>query len=282
MEGKLLEKLCLRENGFSVTSISTTNFDPQPINEKSHFVQNRIFVGNFPSSATHKDVSNVFRPFGEILQTNIVDKPKFTTRYGFVTFRTIEAADVVLSLYARGRQFVVRGFPVSINRAVFKPRKQLLVNKLLRCPNTGYYKCVMDMGGDKVTAEFVNGTVYFKPFLGANLKKCDYSDLVVCQQKSCGLPVSCGNGLAYKSSLLLPKPSMMPMCCSAFPFANAGNLQMQLPMPQIYSIPNSQMVAPKPMTPVSGVHLPPTHVRSNMMSMPPVVRFAPPQLQVIQ
>ncbi|CAK8687858.1 unnamed protein product [Clavelina lepadiformis] len=259
MEGKLLEKLCLRENGFSVTSISTTNFDPQPINEKSHFVQNRIFVGNFPSSATHKDVSNVFRPFGEILQTNIVDKPKFTTRYGFVTFRTIEAADVVLSLYARGRQFVVKGFPVSINRAVFKPRKQLLVNKLLRCPNTGYYKCVMDMGGDKVTAEFVNGTVYFKPFLGANLKKCDYSDLVVCQQKSCGLPVSC-----------------------AFPFANAGNLQMQLPMPQIYSIPNSQMVAPKPMTPVSGVHLPPTHVRSNMMSMPPVVRFAPPQLQVIQ
>ena len=76
---------------------------------------------------------------------------------------------------------MVRGFPVSMNFAVFKPRKQLLVNKLLGCPNAGYYKCVMDMGDDKVIAEFVNGAVYFKPFHGSNLKKCDYSELVICR-----------------------------------------------------------------------------------------------------
>ena len=154
------EKLCLYETNDSVTSISTMDFVPQPLDEKSHFIRNRIFVGNFSDTATQKDINVAFRPFGKIIETNIIDSPNSTGRYGFVTFQSIEAADAVLSLYSRGREFRVQGDIVTINHALFKPKKRINVKESVTPTNS---KSVMMLGGQKVVAEYANGMAYFQP-----------------------------------------------------------------------------------------------------------------------
>jgi len=120
------DALCLRETNFTVTSVSTLNFVPQPIQEKSHFVQNRIFVGGFPASTSQKEMNDVFCMFGEIIEINIIESDDGFKRYGFVTFRLISSADAVLSHYYnnRGREFSIRGHALNLSRALFKPKKQ--------------------------------------------------------------------------------------------------------------------------------------------------------------
>ena len=118
------DALCLRETNFTVTSVSTLNFVPQPIHEKSHFVQNRIFVGGFPPNTSQKEMSDVFSVFGEIIEINIIQSDDGYKRYGFVTFRLISSADSVLSLYYSGKEFLIRGHTLNLSRALFKPKKQ--------------------------------------------------------------------------------------------------------------------------------------------------------------
>lgn len=155
------EELCLFETKDSVTSISTMDYVPQPVIEKSHFIRNRIFVGNFPDSATHKDISNAFCVFGKIIETNIIEAPNSLTRYGFVTFQDIAAADEIIRLSSLGREFRVKGKVATINRALFKPKKHSLNNKTsLNVTNS---QSVMVVDGRPVVTMFANGMAYFRP-----------------------------------------------------------------------------------------------------------------------
>ena len=119
------EKLCLSETTDSVISISTPLYVPQPIAEKSHYVQNRLFVGGFPLATASKELGNVFRNYGEIIESNIVQAEIATKCYGFVTFspKHMTAANLVLLEYSRGRVFSLNGKALIISRAVFKPKK---------------------------------------------------------------------------------------------------------------------------------------------------------------
>ena len=157
------EKLCLFETKDSVTSISTMDFVPQPLDAKSHFVRNRIFVGNFPDTATQKDINSAFRPFGQIIETNIIDSPNSISRYGFVTFQSIDSADAVLGLYSRGREFRVCGEVVTINHALFKPKKRTNAGIKPSLAPAANGKSVLVLGGRTVMAEYVNGMAYFQP-----------------------------------------------------------------------------------------------------------------------
>ena len=179
------EKLCLYETKDSVTSISTMDFVPQPLNEKSHFVRNRIFVGNFPDTATPKDISNVFSQFGRIIETNIIDSRSAGGRYGFVTFQSIDSADAVLSLYSRGREFKVNGEVITINHALFKPKKCINAKSI-----TNDSRPMMTIDGRSVIAEYVNGMVYFRPV----------------QDKKVELPPQINTALTRAQYPLLPPP----------------------------------------------------------------------------
>ena len=154
------EELCLSETKDSITSISTTDYVPQPVNEKSHIIRNRIFVGNFPDSATHKDISSVFCIYGKIIETNIVDSPNSMARYGFVTFQNIAVADEVIRLSSQGKEFKVKGKVVTINRALFKPKKHSCNKFVLNASNS---QSIMVVDGRPVVALFANGMAYFQP-----------------------------------------------------------------------------------------------------------------------
>lgn len=123
------KKLCLNETPETVTSISTPNFAPQPIDEKCHFVQNRLFVGGIPKHTTSKDLAVLFRTYGKVIDTNIVQAEHWQWNYGFVTFhpKQMSASDIVLAEYFYGKDFSIKGKALKVSRAVFKPRKNKLI-----------------------------------------------------------------------------------------------------------------------------------------------------------
>ena len=127
MNAKVAAKLCLEETLDSVISISTERFVAQPINDKSHFVRNRLFLQGFPKKASGKELREAFSTFGKAIDSNIV-KPHDNSYwcYGFVTFHPdhgIHSVDQILDAYFHGKEFKIRGRPLRISRAVFKPKK---------------------------------------------------------------------------------------------------------------------------------------------------------------
>nr|CAB3226054.1 protein boule-like [Phallusia mammillata] len=148
---KAPQNLCLGQTDKSVTSISTTYFVPQPLPHKSHYVQNRLFVGGLPKSASKREIAMLMRQFGEITETNLIDDG--CRRFAFVTFENIDSADAVLSLYHRGRPFLIKGCPVAINRAYFKPKKV--------DGSKGKYSSMESDDTNHAFGVYHNGTVYF-------------------------------------------------------------------------------------------------------------------------
>ena len=195
------EELCLMETKDSVTSISTIDFVPQPLNEKSHFIRNRIFVGNFPDSATQRDINYAFHQFGNIIETNIIESSNCTNRYGFVTFQTIAAADTVLRLHSQGKEFLVKGEPVTINHALFKPKKRCSPKTVLTSTNS---QSVMVLGGHTVIAEFVNGMAYFRPIKHDKLTLSSQINTSAIVQKNQGFIMPPAHGLQLANQLRLP------------------------------------------------------------------------------
>jgi len=120
------EKLCLKETPRTVTSISTPNFAPQPIEEKIHYIQNRLFIGGIPKNATSKDLAALFKSYGRVIDSNIIDSIGCLWNYGFVTFhpKLISASDIVLAEYSHGKNFCIHEKVLKISRALFKPKKQ--------------------------------------------------------------------------------------------------------------------------------------------------------------
>lgn len=165
MQAKEPKNLCLGQTEKSVTSISTACYVPQPLPNKSHYIQNRIFVGNIPLRATKPEIMYMFRQFGEITETNLIEDD--CRRFGFVTFVSIDSADAVLSLYQRGRPFVIRGCPVTLNRAYFRPKK-------VEDGQSKYEACKpereLNNEGQTVTGFYCNGTVYYNPI--PNVQNC--------------------------------------------------------------------------------------------------------------
>jgi len=120
------EKLCLKETPRTVTSISTPNFAPQPIEEKIHYIHNRLFIGGIPKNSTSKDLAALFKSYGRVIDSNIIESIGCLWNYGFVTFhpKLISASDVVLAEYSNGKNFCIHEKVLKISRALFKPKKQ--------------------------------------------------------------------------------------------------------------------------------------------------------------
>ena len=257
MQNSNQEKLCLYETKDAVTSISTMDFVPQPLDEKSHFIRNRIFVGNFSDFATQKDINCAFRPFGKIIETNIIDSSNSTGRYGFVTFENIDSADAVLCLYSRGREFRVRGEVVTINHALFKPKKRATLKPMLASANGKSY---MMCGGRTVMTEYINGMAYFQPLKDENAL-CSQVKAALQKQKmlttGVSLPIT-SPGFQLTNQFRFPAnyaqsvplfryPTFAPpriMCgiLPTLPPSVRSNLQTLVPTPQIppcYSLPGS-------------------------------------------
>jgi len=157
-----VENLCLRETEDSVTSVSTLSYVPQPLEEKSHYIQNRIFVGNLPAWARGRDLSAVFGRFGEVLETNIV-KLGGNRRCGFVSFANVHAADTALRAYCSGKRFLVDGHTLILGRAHFKPKKHMDFHGTRSPQNRSGTHAV----GDTMIFYPHSGTVYpFSPQLG--------------------------------------------------------------------------------------------------------------------
>lgn len=118
------ENLCINETSSAVMSISTSIHVPQPIEEKAHFVKNRIFVGGFPKETTVKELSATFQTFGRIIEANIIQSDR-NKCYGFVTFdpSDTEVVELILNEYLCGRLFYVKSRTVVISRAAFRPKK---------------------------------------------------------------------------------------------------------------------------------------------------------------
>jgi len=243
------EKLCLYETKDSVTSISTMDFVPQPLDEKSHFIRNRIFVGNFPDTATQKDINSAFRPFGKIIETNIINSPNSTSRYGFVTFQSIDSADAVLGLYSRGREFKVCGDVVTINHALFKPKKRTgtSVKSALTPANC---KSVLMLGGQTVMAEYVNGMAYFRPLKEEKSLVGNQISTIVQKMYNDGSSVPISSTAQLPGRCQYP-PNLLP----CLPMIQYSAIR---PPQKLYSIPptlpsaaqsNMQRLVPKPMPP---------------------------------
>jgi len=122
------EKLWLKETPRTVTSISTQNFVPQPVKEKIHYIQNRLFIGGIPKNATSKDLAALFKSYGRIISSNIIDSVGCLWNYGFATFhpKLISASDIVLAEYSHGKNFCIDEKILKISRALFKPKKQTM------------------------------------------------------------------------------------------------------------------------------------------------------------
>jgi len=122
------EKLWLKETPRTVTSISTQNFVPQPVKEKIHYIQNRLFIGGIPKNATSKDLAALFKSYGRIISSNIIDSVGCLWNYGFATFhpKLISASDIVLAEYSHGKNFCIHEKILKISRALFKPKKQTM------------------------------------------------------------------------------------------------------------------------------------------------------------
>lgn len=117
----------------AVTSISTCIHVPQPIEEKAHFVQNRIFVGGFSRHTTTKELSRIFNDsYGQVIETNIILSEDGSKCYGFVTFhpKNTNAVAVILDEYQQGKIFYLNGRPLIISKAVFRPKKVKVENKV--------------------------------------------------------------------------------------------------------------------------------------------------------
>nr|XP_039263687.1 uncharacterized protein LOC120339589 [Styela clava] len=116
------QEVCLNETPESVSSISTERYVPQPLDNRSHIVCNRLFVGGFPPGTSSKELINVFSHYGKVISCNVMSEDE-NKNYGFVTFQDVGAAQAVLDISSKKRAFFLRGHALKIKRAVFKPRK---------------------------------------------------------------------------------------------------------------------------------------------------------------
>lgn len=116
-------EMCVSETQESVTSISTSRYVPQPIENRPHFVCNRLFVGGFPPGTTSKQLSSVFSSYGTIISCNVLAEDA-SKNYGFVTFQETSSAEAVMeeALMKTG-VFQIGGCLLKIKRALFKPKR---------------------------------------------------------------------------------------------------------------------------------------------------------------
>uniref|UniRef100_H2XRI8 RRM domain-containing protein n=1 Tax=Ciona intestinalis TaxID=7719 RepID=H2XRI8_CIOIN len=160
------EHLCLRETKNSITSKSTVHYVPQPVYNKTHYIQNRLFISGFSNDTTHKDIMDTFRPYGQVIEANIVQSASdYGKRYGFVTFHSIASADTILRHYNLGRKFMVNGKYVTIQRALFKPKNK--IENLRKFPTNhtatvNSNEVVQLPSNENLLTEFRNETTYYK------------------------------------------------------------------------------------------------------------------------
>jgi len=82
--------------------------------------QNKLYVGNFPFSASEDQLREIFSQYGEISDfAMIMDRDTGRPKgFGFITFATQEAAEKALEQNGKDMD----GRPLRVNMAIDKPR----------------------------------------------------------------------------------------------------------------------------------------------------------------
>ncbi|HYW77424.1 MAG TPA: RNA-binding protein [Gammaproteobacteria bacterium] len=82
--------------------------------------QNKLYVGNFPFTASEDELREIFSQYGEISDfAMIMDRDTGRPKgFGFITFATQEAAEKALEQNGKD----MGGRPLRVNVAIDKPR----------------------------------------------------------------------------------------------------------------------------------------------------------------